>query len=218
MTAANVDHSPFSAEGFASRAAMRLSQRPDPDAGAVAAGDHDLNPDLYPAGTRPRQQPAAVLAPIVARPGGATVLLTRRASHLRNHSSQIPFPGGKIDASDVSPQAAALREAREEIGLDERHVRPIGWLDPYQTGSGFRVYPLVGIVDAAFTLEINRHEVEEVFEAPLEFLMNPRHHLRVEREINGVDRAFYAMPWGDRYIWGATAGMLLNLYRRLYAP
>ena len=158
-----------------------------------------------------------MLAPIVARPEGATVLLTQRASHLRNHSGQIAFPGGKIDEGET-PLAAALREAREEIGLDSAFARPIGYLDPYVTGTGFRIYPVVAIIEPGFTLDINADEVDDAFEAPLAFLMNPENHQRHSRLVEGAERRFHAMPWRDRYIWGATAGMLLNLYQRLYGP
>ena len=160
--------------------------------------------------------PAAVLAPIVARPGGLTVLFTLRASHLRAHSGQVAFPGGKLDPGET-PQAAAFREAREEIGLEERFAEPLGWLDPYLTGTGFRIAPLVALVDPAFTLRINRHEVDEVFETPFAFLMDPANHRLDQREWRGELRKFYAMPHEGRYIWGATAGMLRNLYETLFS-
>ena len=144
------------------------------------------------------------------------MLLTQRASHLRAHSGQIAFPGGKIDPGET-PLAAALREAGEEIGLDPRYVEPLGWLDPYLTGTGFRIAPLVALVDPAFTLAINPLEVDEAFETPFAFLMDPANHRLDEREWQGRVRKFYAMPHQRRYIWGATAGILRNLYERLFS-
>ena len=161
-------------------------------------------------------RPAAVLAPVVARPGGLTVLLTQRASSLRAHSGQIAFPGGKIDPGET-PREAALREAFEEIGLEERFVEPLGWLDPYLTGTGFRIAPLVALVNPSFAPAVNPLEVEEVFETPFSFLMDPANHRLDEREWQGRMRKFYVMPHEGRYIWGATAGILRNLYERLFS-
>ncbi len=158
---------------------------------------------------------AAVLLPIVNRPQGLTVLLTLRASDLRAHSGQVAFPGGKIDPGET-PRGAALREAREEIGLEERYIDPLGWLDPYLTGTGFRVAPLVALVEPSFALKVNRAEVDEVFETPFAFLMDPANHRLDEREWQGRRRRFYAMPHEGRYIWGATAGILRNLYEKLF--
>ena len=163
-----------------------------------------------------RARPAAVLLPIVNRAEGLTVLLTLRASDLRAHSGQVAFPGGKIDAGET-PREAALREAREEIGLEERFIEPLGWLDPYLTGTGFRIAPLVALVEPAFALNVNALEVDEVFETPFAFLMDPANHRLDEREWRGRRRQFYAMPHEGRYIWGATAGILRNLYEKLFA-
>ena len=157
---------------------------------------------------------AAVLLPIIDRPGGLSVLLTLRAPDLRAHSGQVAFPGGKIDAGE-SPREAALREACEEIGLDARLVEPLGWLDPFFTGTGFRIAPLVALVEPPFSLKVNKHEVDEVFETPFAFLMDPANHRLEEREWQGRRRKYYAMPHEGRYIWGATAGILRNLYEKL---
>lgn len=187
------------------------------DVGAPArVGDHALSGPPPESALLAATRPAAVLAPIVMRPEGLTVLLTQRASHLRSHSGQVAFPGGKVDAGET-PRDAALREAREEIGLEAGFIEPLGWLDPYLTGTGFRIAPLVALVEPGFTLDINHDEVEDAFETPFAFLMDPANHVRQEREWKGVMRKFYAMPHNDRYIWGATAGILRNLWERLFA-
>jgi 8-oxo-dGTP pyrophosphatase MutT (NUDIX family) len=210
----------FSIEDLRARARGRLPHELAPDAldpaFAPARGDHVLNSPAPEAHVVARARPAAVLAPIVARPEAPTVLLTLRASKLRAHSGQIAFPGGKIDEGET-PLAAALREAQEEIGLAPRFIEPLGWLDPYLTGTGYRIMPLVGIVDPSFTLTINPQEVEDVFETPLSFLMDSANHQRQSREWQGRIRHFYAMPYQERYIWGATAGILRNLFERLYS-
>jgi 8-oxo-dGTP pyrophosphatase MutT (NUDIX family) len=207
----------FSIEDVRARARAHLSRELPADAlgpaFAPAHGDHALS-GVAPALDAAR--PAAVLAPIVARSEGPTILLTLRASNMRNHSGQIAFPGGKIDQGET-PAAAALREAEEEIGLAGRYVEPLGWLDPYLTGTGYCIMPLVAIVDPGFALAINASEVEDVFEAPLSFLMDSVNHQLHEREWRGRLRQFYAMPYQERYIWGATAGILRNLYERLYS-
>jgi 8-oxo-dGTP pyrophosphatase MutT (NUDIX family) len=162
-------------------------------------------------------RPAAVLIPVVDRPQ-PTVLLTQRSAHLNEHAGQISFPGGKIDATDASPLQAALREAKEEVGLASEFIDPIGYLDLYGTSFGFRILPTVAQVRPGFTLRINASEVDEVFEVPLAFLMNPANHQLHRKEFRGVERFFYAMPYGERYIWGATAGILRVLYERIFTP
>jgi 8-oxo-dGTP pyrophosphatase MutT (NUDIX family) len=185
-------------------------------ASATGPSDYALSGHPVERAVIARARPAAVLLPIVKRPQGLTVLLTLRASDLRAHSGQVAFPGGKIDPGEA-PREAALREAREEIGLEERFVEPLGWLDPYLTGTGFRVAPLVALVEPMFALKVNELEVDEVFETPFAFLMDPANHRLDEREWQGRRRRFYAMPYEGRYIWGATAGILRNLYEKLFA-
>ena len=162
-------------------------------------------------------RPAAVLIPVVdhAQP---TVLLTQRAQHLNDHAGQISFPGGKIDATDASPLDTALREAEEEIGLSREFVAPIGYLDLYGTGFGFRILPTVARVRPGFSLRINRAEVDDAFEVPLAFLMDPANHQIHTKEFRGIERSYYAMPFEERYIWGATAGILRVLYERILLP
>ena len=160
-------------------------------------------------------RPAAVLIPVVDHPQ-PTVLLTQRAAHLNDHAGQISFPGGKIDATDASPLDAALREACEEVGLKREFIEPVGYLDLYGTAFGFRILPTVAKVRPGFTLKINEAEVVDAFEVPLAFLMNPENHQIHTKEFRGMDRSYYAMPFAERYIWGATAGILRVLYERIY--
>lgn len=161
---------------------------------------------------------ASVLIPLVLR-DQPTVLLTQRTTHLSSHSGQIAFPGGKADPEDADTVATALRETLEEVGLEERFVDVLGTLPVYTTGSAFIVTPVVALVQPGFVLRPNAHEVEDVFEVPLEFLMNPAHHRRHAFEWQGGVRTWLSMPYQDggteRFIWGATAGMLRNLYRFL---
>ncbi|MEA2865385.1 MAG: hypothetical protein QOE39_100 [Bradyrhizobium sp.] len=162
-------------------------------------------------------RPAAVLIPVVDHPQ-PTVLLTQRAAHLNDHAGQISFPGGKIDATDASPLDAALREAEEEIGLGREFVDPVGYLDLYATSFGFRILPTVARVRPGFKLRINEAEVDDAFEVPLAFLMDPTNHQLHSKEFRGMARSYYAMPFAERYIWGATAGILRVLYERIYLP
>lgn len=206
---------------FRARASSRLHPSPPAEAlnPTVAAprGDDDLNPHLTPTGAAGPGRPAAVLVPVIAREPQLTVLLTLRTDHLASHGGQVAFPGGKIDASDSGPMAAALREAQEETGLEPDLVEPLGYLDTYQTRTGFRIVPVVGLIDPSCRFAPQPHEVADIFEVPLGFLMDPANHQQQKRMWQGVERRFYAMPYGHRFIWGATAGMLRNLYERVYA-
>ncbi len=186
----------------------RRLAHPDRSTGAVA-GDHGAGP------RDPALMSAAVLMPIVARAPELTVLFTRRTAHLRSHSGQVSFPGGRAEAHDESPETTALRETREEIGLDPGRVEMLGRLSDYHTRTGYRITPFIGVVTPPLALHPDLHEVEEVFEVPLSFLLDPRNHRRLVREYQGELRPFYAIPYGNPYIWGATAGMLVNLYRHL---
>ncbi len=160
--------------------------------------------------------PAAVLVPLVERPQGYTVLLTQRTAHLEHHPGQISFPGGRAEAEDVTPIDTALREAEEEIGLQRRHVVEIaGFLDLYQTVTGFLVTPVVGFVTPPFELTLDAFEVAEAFEVPLEFILHPKNHERRSMMFKGQQRQYYVIPYENRFIWGATAAMLVSFARRL---
>lgn len=159
---------------------------------------------------------AAVLVPIIERPQGLTVLFTQRTAHLNDHAGQVSFPGGRCEQTDPSPIFTALRETEEEIGLDPALVEVLGLLPEYRTGTGFSVTPVVGLVRPPFELAPDSFEVAEVFETPLAFLLDPANHQRHSMEIGGIVRHYYAMPYEGYFIWGATAGMLVNLRRLLY--
>jgi 8-oxo-dGTP pyrophosphatase MutT (NUDIX family) len=199
----------------ARRALIALSPGPAA-ASARSPSDFDLNPQLAGellGGVEPK--PAAVLLPVIDR-GELTVLFTRRTDHLPAHAGQISFPGGKIDETDAGPLATALREAEEEIGLDRSHVEPLGYLDPYRTATGYRIIPVVALIEPRFTLAINAGEVAEAFEAPLSFFAEERNFRTEARMFAGHERRFYSIPYGRHYIWGATAGILKNLHERLF--
>lgn len=204
------------AERFRVLARQRLLPEP---AGLPAwregPSDFDLDPGTRPPSVPPLR-PAAVLVPVVAG-AGLNVLLTKRTAHLPAHAGQIAFPGGKIEAEDGGPLAAALREAEEEIGLNRDFVEPLGFIEPYETGTGFIVTPVVAHVSAGFSLKADPEEVDSVFEVPLAFLLDEANHRIDTREWRGAERRFYAIPHEDRYIWGATAGIIRALWRRLSA-
>lgn len=169
---------------------------------------------------RPQRQDAAVLLPLLVRPQGVQILLTQRAAHLRDHAGQISFPGGRLEACDADATAAALRECREEVGVDPSAVEVLGLLPQYVTATGYRVTPVVGLIEHLPSLAIDTSEVERAFEVPLTFLMDPAHHERRMLDWEGAQHRFFAIPYdSDRryFIWGATAAMLRNLYRFLSA-
>lgn len=159
--------------------------------------------------------PASVLFPVVARPDGDFVLLTRRTEHLRDHPGQISFPGGRVEPEDTSAVHTALREAKEEIGLNPDHVEVVGFLPDYCTITGYRVTPVVAIVTPPFELTLDAFEVAGVFEVPLAFLLDPSNHQEHSIMRDGKPRKFFAVPYHDYFIWGATAGIILSLHRAL---
>lgn len=158
---------------------------------------------------------AAVLVPIVPRDTGLSVIFTQRTTHLKAHSGQVSFPGGRAEAHDPTPEFTALRETQEEIGLPMERVEVVARLPDYLTRTGFRVTPVVGLVELPFVLTPDPREVADVFEVPLAFLLDPRNHQRRTRELQGQTVGYYVMEFGGRTIWGATAGMVVNLYRHI---
>ncbi|MER9237568.1 CoA pyrophosphatase [Mesorhizobium sp. M0633] len=203
---------PFSAAGFRQRVAAQPLAHAGDD-----FGDHRFNPGHPRLKLAKALRDAAVLIPVVDHGHEATVLLTRRAEKLRNHSGQVAFPGGTIDPTDASPEAAALRETSEEIGLDSDYVEIIGRLPDYVSGSGYRIAPVLGIVRPGFSLTLNSDEVDAVFEVPLGFLMDPANHTRDSRMWNDLEWFYYEMPYSGQRIWGVTAGIIRTLYERLYS-
>lgn len=192
----------------------RLHQPPDTvQSERPRASDFDLTPRFTP---EPQNlTAAAVLVPLVERPDGLTVLLTQRTQHLRDHPGQISFPGGRAEEHDDGPAGTALRETEEEIGLTPNFIELAGYLDNYETGTAFLVTPVVGFVTPGFTLAIDNVEVAETFEVPLSFIMKTENRRTESRIARGTRRHYYVFEYEDRYIWGATAGMLVNLLRRI---
>lgn len=202
--------SSFTAEDFRKRASLHIAQE------TRKYGDHLLNPEIGSELYTDTLRDAAVLVPVIDREDGATVLLTQRASHLRNHPGQIAFPGGRIDPEDKTACDAALRETQEEVGLDPTHIEVVGHMPYYLSGSGFRIQPVLSVVNPDFHLTINRQEVDEAFEVPLAFLMDPANHQRGSRRFQGRERFYFTMPYERHFIWGITAGILHMIYERLY--
>lgn len=209
----------LSATEFFARARTRLTL--DVPAGLTdpnitpQRGDHDADPVMSKIAQVRTIRPAAVLVPVVDHPE-PTVLLTQRSAHLPDHAGQVSFPGGKIDTSDASPLASALREAEEEIGLDRGHVEPLGYLDLYMTTLDYRIVPVIARVTPGFALTLNTSEVDATFEVSLAFLMDQNNVQRHSRDWQGMMRHYYAITFGERYIWGVTAGILRNLHERIY--
>lgn len=204
-------HAEFTAEAFVDRAVResRLADRGD-------YGDHRFNPGHPRLDHGRRLRDAAVLVPVVDRSAEATVILTRRAASLRDHSGQVAFPGGRIDPEDLSAEAAALREAQEEIGLLPDFVDIVGRMPDYVSGSGYRIAPVLSVVRPGFLLSPNPAEVDAVFEVPLRFLMDPANHHRNSRVFGDREWMFYDMSHGGERIWGVTAGIIRTVYERLY--
>lgn len=202
----------FSARAFADRVLRQGAQSLEID-----HGDHILNPGMEQMIAATKMRDAAVLVPVTDRNPEASVILTLRNANMRKHSGQVAFPGGAIDPEDEGlPERAALREAHEEIGLDENRVELIGRLPYYLTTSGYRITPVLALVHPPFELTANPDEVADVFEVPLSFLMDPSNHRRESRVWEGAERFYYTMPYHDRFIWGVTAGIIRTLYERLY--
>ncbi|MEA2930760.1 MAG: hypothetical protein QOG38_3188 [Hyphomicrobiales bacterium] len=215
-----MDSPPIIGRDFFDRARARLTLDVPPalhdhSIADFVRGDLDTDPAKWEQVGVSATRPAAVLVPVVDHPEPG-VLLTMRTSQLPSHPGQIAFPGGKIDPHDATPLAAALREADEEIGLDAALIEPIGYLDLYLTFSGFRILPVVARVIPNYALRINASEVADAFEVPLAFVMDSANHKKGSRDWKGVTRHYYEMPFGERYIWGVTAGILRNLYEKIY--
>ncbi|GHC65539.1 CoA pyrophosphatase [Limoniibacter endophyticus] len=203
---------PFSMDEFRRRlGAADFSSRSDP------YGDHSLNPGTAKILTRRKLVDAAVLVPVVERENGTSLILTKRTETLRSHSGQIAFPGGRVDPEDATIRDAALRETEEEIGVDRLLIEVIADLPIYVTGSGYSITPVVGVVQPDYVPVLNEDEVADLFEVPLSFLMDASNHERSSLIWQERERFFHVMQYQERYIWGATAGIIHMLYERLYA-
>lgn len=202
----------FTAQDFRNRAEARRYSPEEDD-----YGDHVLNPGSRDFIINRDLHEAAVLIPVIDRKEQATVLLTQRTEHLRSHSGQVAFPGGRIDLQDGSAERAALRETHEETGIEEAHIEIVGRLPDYVTGSGYRINPVLAVVEPGFVLDPNPEEVALVFEVPLCFLMDPANHRRESRMWQGRQRFYYSMSYDGHRVWGVTAGIIRSLYERLYA-
>ena len=186
--------------------------RPGPD----GAADVDAWLDCVPDDVRlEKLTPAAVLMPLIDHADGMTVLLTQRTAHLSAHAGQISFPGGRFEAGDGTPENTALRETEEEIGLARANIEVLGRLSVRETGTGFRVVPVVGVITPPFPVAPDPNEVAEIFEVPLSFVLDPANHRFETRIMSGIQRQFYSVPYGGYYIWGLTARLLVNLSERL---
>ena len=199
----------------------RLAKRPSDQVYSAehvpARGDHDLNGgETLNLSLDPMPKPAAILVPIIERASGLSILLTRRQPALNSHGGQISFPGGKVEENDKSPLDTALRETEEEVGIKPKFVDLLGYCDDYQTVTGFRIVPVVGLVSGGFELKRDAAEVAEIIEVPFNFLMDADNHRMDSVFWQGKRRHYFAMSYKTHYIWGATAGILKNLHERLF--
>ncbi|MCF6320763.1 MAG: CoA pyrophosphatase [Rhizobiaceae bacterium] len=179
-------------------------------------GDYVLNPDFQSEVVKRAIQPAAVLIPVIERANGLSVVFTRRTQKLKSHSGQVSFPGGKIDATDGNARLAALRETHEEVGVAPKAIDVLGQMPDYFTGSGYRISPVIGLLNRDVVFEANRDEVEYIFEVPLAFLMNPVNYRIGSKRFENAERYFYEILWEEQYIWGVTAGIVRMFYNRVF--
>lgn len=210
------EHPPFSAHGFRDLAQWALSHHLDQEGVSHAHHQTPVKDLAWHEGEVLHLKDAAVLIPVIDRGSEASVLLTQRTNHLPSHAGQVAFPGGKVDERDGTAEMAALRETDEETGLTSDFIDVFGQLRPYISSTGYRIFPVLSVVKPGFELKPNPGEVADIFEVPLRFLMDPSNHLRKTAEWRGKTRGYFAMPYGEHYIWGVTAGILRNLYETVY--